>query len=630
MPTRKDLETLLREQFGHAEFRPGQERIIRTLLRGRDVLAVMPTGAGKSLIFQLTAQLLPGITVVVSPLIALMKDQADAAAERDLPAAVINSTQSATQQEEALQQAERGELKLLYATPERFAKPEFVERLRAIGVSLLAVDEAHCVSEWGYDFRPSYLTLKGAVDRLDRPTLLALTATATPWVRRDITERLGMNEPEVIVHGVDRPNLFFEVRSVRTEEEDARVLRELLLEEEADYPAELARSLRQAMQGAGIIYCLTTSAAEETAGWLREWGIEADFYHGQRSRADRERVQNAFMAGELRVIAATNAFGLGIDKADVRFVIHRDVPASLEEYFQEAGRAGRDGEPARCTLIYRPADLGRASFLAAGSTVSAEDLAQVRDGLRKQPESTIAELTERVEAGEAKVRRALELLVRRGVVELEGDAVRLLRPEFHPEKISLEAEESRKAYEKSRVQMMRGYAEGWECRRLSLLSYFGEELEGERCNYCDNDCRLDRRGAPEPEAGEAPFQVGARVRHASWGTGTITACEGGAVTVSFPKEGEKTLALDVVLERQLLEVVAAPKADATPESTAPEPQFQVGEHVRHEGYGPGEVQRVTEEAVVVLFEKAGYHTLDRERVQEQELLTRVDEPEDGD
>lgn len=621
MPTRKDLETLLREQFGHEEFRPGQERIIRSLLRGRDVLAVMPTGAGKSLIFQLTAQFLSGITVVVSPLIALMKDQADSAAEHGLPAAVINSTQSASQLEESLQQAERGELKLLYVTPERFEKPEFVERLRTMGVSLLAVDECHCISEWGYDFRPAYLALKGVVDRLDRPTLLALTATATPWVRRDITERLGMQDPEVIVRGVDRPNLFFEVRSVRTEEEDQRVLRELLLDADEEYAPELSRPLMNAMQGSGIIYCLTTAATEETAGWLRDWGIEADFYHGQRTKSDRERVQNAFMTGELRIIAATNAFGLGIDKPDVRFVIHRDVPASLEEYFQEAGRAGRDGEPARCTLIYRPADLGRASFLAAGSTVSAEDLALIREGLREQPESTIPELTERIEPGAAKVRRALEMLARRGIVELEGDAIRLLRPDFDPEKVSLEAEESRKAYEKSRVQMMRGYAESWECRRHTLLSYFGEELEAERCDYCDNDCRLDRRGAPEEPQEESPFQVGAQVRHANWGVGTVTACENGAVTVNFPGEGEKTLAADLVLERDLLEVLSSPAPDTVPESPPVELPFQVGEQVEHEEYGKGEVHRVTEEAVVVLFEKAGYHTLDLERVQEQDLLT---------
>lgn len=625
MPTRLDLETLLREQFGHEEFRPGQERIIRSLLRGRDVLAVMPTGAGKSLIFQLTAQLLPGITVVVSPLIALMKDQVDSAAERGLAAAVINSTQSASRLEASLQQAEQGELKLLYVTPERFEKPEFVERLRAIGVSLLAVDESHCISEWGYDFRPAYLTLKSVVEQLDRPTLLALTATATPWVRRDITERLGMRDPEVNVHGVDRPNLFFEVVNVRTEEEDQRVLRALMLGDEEGYPDELARPLRNAMEGCGIIYCLTTAATEETAAWLRDWGIEADFYHGQRSKAERERVQDGFMSGELRVIAATNAFGLGIDKPDVRFVIHRDVPASMEAYFQEAGRAGRDGKSARCTLIYRPADLGRAAFLAAGSTVSADDLGVIREGLREHPESTVAELTERIEPGAAKVRRALELLARRGIVELEGESVRLLRPGFDPEKVSLEAEESRKAYEKSRVQMMRGYAEGWDCRRRTLLSYFGEELEAERCDYCDHDCRLDRRGAPELPVEESPFPIGTLVRHAEWGSGEVTACEDGAITVCFPEVGDKRLDSAVVLERALLEIIAAPGPDATPVVALDEAPFEIGERVEHEGYGTGEVQRVTEAAVVVLFEKAGYHTLDLERVQERELLTSVEE-----
>jgi ATP-dependent DNA helicase RecQ len=381
------------------------------------------------------------------------------------------------------------------------------------------------------------------------------------------------------------------------------------------------------MQGCGIIYCLTTAATEETTEWLRDWDIAADFYHGQRTKSDRERVQNGFMSGELRVIAATNAFGLGIDKPDVRFVIHRDVPASLEAYFQEAGRAGRDGEPARCTLIYRPADLGRAAFLAAGSTVSAEDLGLIRESLREQPESTVAELTERIEPGAAKVRRALETLARRGVVELEGESVRLLRPSFDPEKVSLEAEESRKAYEKSRVQIMRGYAESWDCRRHSLLSYFGEELEAESCDYCDNDCRLDRRGAPMPEPEEeSPIQVGAQVRHTGWGSGEVIACENGAITVNFQQEGEKTLAAELVLERELLEVIAAPEPGMTPAIMSEEAPFQVGERVEHKSYGAGEVQRITEAAVVVLFEKAGYHTLDLERVQEQALLTGTAEP----
>jgi ATP-dependent DNA helicase RecQ len=617
MAKQVDLETLLHEQFGHDEFRPGQERLIRALLKGRDVLAVMPTGAGKSLVFQLTAQILPGLTVVVSPLIALMKDQADSVEDRGIPVGVINSTRSAGEREAALAAAERGELKLLYVTPERFRNPEFTERLRAIGVSLLAVDEAHCISEWGHDFRPAYLGLKSAVQQLGRPTLLALTATATPWVRREVVERLGMQDPEVVVRGIDRPNLYFEVRSVLSEDEDARILKELLYRAEEPDPETEADPLRRVMDGAGIIYCLTTAATEETAGWLREWGIAADFYHGQRSAADRERVQNAFMSGEVRVIAATNAFGLGIDKPDVRFVIHRDVPASLEEYYQEAGRAGRDGEPGRCLLIYRPADLGRASFIAARSSVSAEDLQCLREALAEAPEPELSELLERVSLGEARARRALELLAREQIVELADEQVRLLAPDFDPAQVSLQAEESGKAYERSRVRMMRGYAELWDCRRRYLLNYFGEELDRETCEYCDNDLNPARNGATGDSATDAPFAVGMRVRHRLWGEGDVVQAEASTVTVRFELE-EKTLDAPTALENGLLEVLAVRTSAASLDE--PEGPLRVGAQVCHEEYGAGAVHRVTQDAVVVLFEATGYHTLDRRRVEGEGLL----------
>jgi ATP-dependent DNA helicase RecQ len=427
-----DLYTLLREQFGHESFRPGQERIIRRLLEGRDVLAVLPTGAGKSLVFQLTSQLLPGLTLVVSPLIALMKDQAESVEEHGLEVGVIDSAHSVGQSKEEMRKVRREEAKLLYVTPERFQNDEFMAQVRRLQVSLLVVDEAHCLSEWGYDFRPSYLALANATEQLGRPTLLALTATATPWVRRDIIARLRMRHPDVVVRNVDRPNLFFEVRRVQTEDEDHRVLHRLLVEEaslgvqafgrsvaaeglpvlqdsrtvepaamhsvlgdEADeYPREVARELAQAMRGSGIIYTATTRAAQQTAEWLREWGITADYYHGQRRKSDRERVQEAFMAGELRVIAATNAFGLGVDKPDVRFVIHRDIPASVEEYYQEAGRAGRDGQLARCTIIYRQADLGRAAFLSSSGRLSLEEVRQAHDALVRMGEATLRQLAD--------------------------------------------------------------------------------------------------------------------------------------------------------------------------------------------------------------------------------------------
>jgi len=335
-----DLETLLHDRFGHQSFRPGQLQIIRSLLDGQDVLAVLPTGAGKSLVYQLAAQLLPGVTIVVSPLIALMKDQVEAVEATGLSVSVINSTRSNAEVAEDLGKLQREQAKLLYVAPERFDNQEFMAAVRRLDVSLLVVDEAHCVTEWGHSFRPSYLLLSDAIERLGRPVVLALTATATPWIRDEIVERLRLRAPKLVAREIDRPNLFFEVRRVESEEHDRRMLHHLLMGDGAEYPAELGPRLCDAMHGSGIIYTATTSAAKTTAEWLREWGIVADYYHGQRKKSERERIQDAFMAGELRVIVATNAFGMGVDKPDVRFVIHRDIPASIEAYYQEPAGLG--------------------------------------------------------------------------------------------------------------------------------------------------------------------------------------------------------------------------------------------------------------------------------------------------
>jgi ATP-dependent DNA helicase RecQ len=291
-----DLQRLL-GQFGHTAFRPGQEQVIRAILRGRDVLALLPTGAGKSLAYQLAGQMLPGITVVVSPLIALMQDQAQSLVEQGFAVTLINSTVSDAQAQEALAALGTTISKLLYVTPERFNNQAFMAQLRRTLVSLFVVDEAHCISEWGHSFRPSYLTLPDAIAELGRPVVLALTATATPWMRTEIIDRLGMRDPAVVVRGIDRPNLFFAVRRVEAEEQDRRVLRHLLFEQDDQAPPDRARQFTQAMQGCGIIYTATTAAARATAGWLREWGIAADYYHGQRNKANRARVQDAFMSG---------------------------------------------------------------------------------------------------------------------------------------------------------------------------------------------------------------------------------------------------------------------------------------------------------------------------------------------
>jgi ATP-dependent DNA helicase RecQ len=649
-PSSIDLRPLLR-QFGHETFRPGQERIIRDLLAGRDVLAVLPTGAGKSLVFQLAAQLLPGVTLVISPLIALMKDQAESLEAHGLEVGVVNSTRSAAQSAAALHKVERAAARLLYVTPERCQDEAFMAEVESMEVSLLVVDEAHCLSEWGFDFRPSYLALSGVAERLGRPALLALTATATPWVRRDIIDRLGLRGPDIVVQSIDRPHLFFEVQRVQTEEEDYRALRRLLVdeaeagrggaalveptamrsllaEETGPYPPELAGPLAEAMKGSGIVYTATTRAAQETAEWMRGWGIAADYYHGQRRKSDRDRIQDAFMAGELRVIAATNAFGLGVDKPDVRFVIHRDIPASVEEYYQEAGRAGRDGLFARCTLLYRPADLGRAAFLASSSQLSREDVRHFHRALVAHPGAAEPEIIEASGLSKGKSARMRILLQRQGVIEASEGPVRLRAPGFDPEQISLEAEASHREYEHSRLQMMRRYAELWECRRAYLLNYFGQEAEAARCGMCDNDWQGGVPAEPSTEE-ETPtalaFSVGDRVRHVRWGEGEVVAVDDGSVAVRFD-HGEEKLATDLVQEEHLLSRVGRGRTPAgaqdgpgtmgsggaPPNSAGP---LSIGARVIHELFGEGEVERVMEEDITVLFERVGYKTVAAEALE---------------
>ncbi len=341
------LEKNLQKYFSFREFRPGQREIVEAIVSGRDTVALMPTGGGKSLCYQLPAVTLPGLTVVISPLIALMKDQVDALRARGIPAAALNSTLEAHEAERIISQIKKGSIKILYVAPERLANQAFSRLFAELPVSFLAVDEAHCVSQWGHDFRPEYLNIKYHLDKLKhRPIVAAFTATATPEVKSDIIERLGLANPAVFIRGFDRPNLKFFVQKD--------------LKPKARY-LEILRIIRS-IDGSGIVYTLSRKEAEFLAGFLSESGFSAVAYHAGLPGVRRTKIQEDFMENRFKVIVATVAFGMGVDKADVRFVIHSGMPGSLEGYYQEAGRAGRDGDAAYCILLHSKKDATAHNF----------------------------------------------------------------------------------------------------------------------------------------------------------------------------------------------------------------------------------------------------------------------------
>jgi ATP-dependent DNA helicase RecQ len=334
------LKQLMRGTFGLTGFRPGQEDVIRSVVSGRDTVAIMPTGAGKSLCYQLPAVHLPGTTVVVSPLIALMKDQTDKLIELGVPARQVNSTLTASETAQVIEEIKRQEVEFVFVTPERLEDDGFIDVLKTNEIDLFVVDEAHCISEWGHDFRPAFRKLGGVAKCLGSPPILALTATATARVLDDIVKELRLHNPATFNLGIYRQNLHYRVQ--HTAKESAKL-------------QHLVRLLREE-RGSGIVYVTTVKRCDEVMRVLEGEGLAAARYHGRLPAKERHAVQERFMSGELPTIVATNAFGMGIDKPDMRFVIHYDMPGSLEAYYQESGRAGRDGEPAECVLLYRLED----------------------------------------------------------------------------------------------------------------------------------------------------------------------------------------------------------------------------------------------------------------------------------
>jgi ATP-dependent DNA helicase RecQ len=471
-----NIETVLRETFGFEGFRPAQREVIDLVMSGRDVLAVMPTGSGKSLCYQLPALVRDGLTLVVSPLIALMKDQIDHLERLGAPASVINSTVPRDAQRARIERAIRGQLKLLYIAPERFQNESFRAAIRKARVTMLAVDEAHCVSLWGHDFRPDYLRLREVIPELGRPQTVALTATATPAVRADILKQLGITEATEVVSGFDRPNLFLEVREPKTLADKIRAIIEV---------CEWAPT--------GIVYAGTRRNVEDIHRALKRRGLPVMAYHAGLSMVERKDVQNRFMKNEAGVIVATNAFGMGIDRADVRFVVHADIPDSLEAYYQESGRAGRDGRPARCLLLFNYADKWIPEGFIDSSHPSPAYLKEAFARLlAANRHLVVAEKWSR-SGGRADPRfhAAVSLLDRAGFVErvntAEGRGVRILRSSDRLLKdFNFDELERRRDFELRKLKVMLQYASRFRrhCYRSYVLRYFGEWMGARECGAC--------------------------------------------------------------------------------------------------------------------------------------------------
>ena len=541
--TPQDIATVARERLGLDELRPGQIEAVETVLEGRDTLVVMPTGSGKSAVYQIAGAMLPGPTVVVSPLIALQRDQVESIGGNDIgEAAAANSTIGAKERRRIFEDLRAGDLEFLFVAPEQLGNEETRAELRDAKPSLFVVDEAHCISEWGHDFRPEYLRLASAIEDMGRPRVLALTATASPVVRDEIIERLGLEDPAVFVRGFDRPSLWLEVQTCRTEREKTERL--LASVPRLDFP--------------GIVYVATRKQTQEVADLLAaEAGLRTAAYHGGMVKAERHAAQEAFMADEVDVMVATTAFGMGIDKPDVRFVVHYDVPESIDAYYQEAGRAGRDGQPALALLLWRPEDLGLRKFFANAGQLDIDEVERVAIVLRAAEDPVpLPALRDALDMSDTRLGQVVTRLEDAGAVDVRPDGTVQAVPDGPPPseaaRAALAAQGARTTMDESRLAMMRSYTEARGCRRRFILTYFGEPAD-EQCWTCDR-CVADAAAGDDDvlDLTERPFPEQTRVRHSSWGEGLVLRHEGDSIVVLFDDVGYKTLSLDLVVQNGLL------------------------------------------------------------------------------